>query len=140
MPLAAEIKLPGPPASPKKPAARLVTAELKALMSKTFTIDEGGDPVTYAQEVARRLVNKALGYVETIRGDDGMITKVRHESEVWAFKELLDRYEGKPQPVTDEEAPRLEADSKVMALVRDRVNRLAKIGAAAESVKDDNAD
>lgn len=123
--MAKKLEIPGRPEAAKVPT-RLVSAELKRLMAMTHTLDECGDPVTLAQVFARRLIDMALGWTEFRVDDRGIKTSVRHDPESWAFVAVLDRYEGKPKAAEDEETPRLEADARVMSLVRDRLNAMAK--------------
>lgn len=110
---------------------------LAALGQEAITIDDGGDPISREEMLARRLWDRALGWTEKVKRTDDFgntgTAEIEHPPERWAMEYLWDRREGRvaqATPKTDDTG-RLSAAEKVRELAKERLNRLAVAGKPA---------
>lgn len=108
---------------------RALTGELKKLASEVHTITDDGTPVTREQALAAMIWQQALGWVETIRDEDGNRKEVKHPPVAWCQQFLFERTEGKAPIATTEDAGGIKAADKVRQLAKDRLNKLARVAA-----------
>lgn len=108
----------------KKYNSRELTGHLKELLAEAHDMTVEGDLVTKGEAIARLLIQKALGWEEKTKDDEGKELLVYHKPEAWAIQLVYDRVEGKtPQAVTEDDV-RIKAAERVRELAKQRLNGL----------------
>lgn len=113
-----------------------LTRYLERLAEEMHTVEDGGDPISKSEALARLLWNKALGYTEQVL-KDGSWMEVSHPPESWAIHLVYDRLEGRVNTTdkakdTDTEKPIHE---KVAEIAKARLNAAAESAANATNRK-----
>lgn len=121
-------------ASPRKLNTRVLTRHLTELGQLAHTVDDNGRPISREEALADLLWNKALGYVEQVRDDEGNQKSVVHKPEAWAIQYIYDRREGRAVISVAEDEGRVKAAEKVRDLAKARINSLA-VSAAGPAPK-----
>lgn len=114
---------------------RALTKHLTTIGAEAHTIDDAGNPITKEEALARLLWNKALGYEEQTRDDEGTLKTLKHKPESWAIQYIYDRREGRTAPTILEDEARVKAADKVRDLAKQRVNQLAAKAAPTPATK-----
>lgn len=114
---------------------KALTKFLGDLGQQVHTVDDDGNPITREAALAQLLWNKALGYEEKIRDDNGTEKVKKHPPESWAMQYIWERREGKSVPMIAENEGGIRASDKVRALSRERINAMATSLAAASVPK-----
>ena len=108
----------------KKYNSRELTGHLKTLLAEAHDMTVEGDLITKGEAIARLLIQKALGWEEKTKDDEGKELVVLHKPEAWAIQLVYDRVEGKtPQAVTEDDV-RIKAAERVRELAKQRMNSL----------------
>lgn len=112
-------------------ARREITKLLREIGSEAHTVDPSdGRPISKNEAFARILWKKSLGYRETVikeqKAGKPKEMEIDRKPEPWAMQELLNRLEGKVQPLPDAlEHTRITAEKQVDELSKERLNRIA---------------
>lgn len=101
-----------------------LTKYLRELSRQIHEVDEGGDEFSKAYCLARQIWNRALGYTEKRKLDDGTIEETKHAPEWQAVLLLIERLEGKAPQATSEQDERLSALEKVRDASKARAKAL----------------
>lgn len=105
--------------------SRRLTQHLRELAAEIDTIDEGGELLTKGQVLAKLVFDKALGYEEKRKDDEGKEETIYHKPEAWAITLIWERMEGRaPQAVPDDKKT-LTATVKINELAKQRINSLS---------------
>lgn len=104
---------------------RLVSQELKKLMSQICDVDPDGTPITHARKIAVLMVNRAIGYTEEVVDDNGTRRRMRYEPDPEFIKICLDRYEGKVPQYQEEEVEAITTNERVTEMLKERLNAVA---------------
>jgi len=89
------------------------------------TVTDGGDVVSNAEQLARTIWKKALGYTETRIKAGYPVDKV-HDAAAWAIQLLMDRMEGKAATIQPEAEKGISAVERIGELAVETVNRLTE--------------
>ena len=105
-----------------------LTRFLTRLAEEMHTVEDGGDPISRAEALAKLLWNKALGYTEQVL-KDGNWHDVKHPPESWAIHLVYDRLEGRVN--TNDKGKDENTEKPIHEKVADIAK--ARLNAAAES-------
>lgn len=119
-------------ALPAKLSTRALTRHLHELGAEAHTVADDGTILTREEALARLLWDKALGWEEVTRDEDGNVKRIKHKPESWAIQYIYERREGKAAAATVEEDNRIRTSERVRELARDRLNRLAEAAVNAD--------
>ena len=104
-----------------------VTNHLRLLAAEAHDISiEDGSIITKGQALAKLIWDKALGYTEKKKDDEGVETEIFHEPASWAIQMVYDRMEGKTSQAITEDEHRVTAAEKVRGLALARFNDSAR--------------
>jgi hypothetical protein len=103
---------------------RQLSKHLRDLAAEAFDVTPDGDVLTKGEALAKLLWNKALGYSERVKDDEGRETEVVHKPEAWAIQLVYDRMEGRTPQALNEDADRIRAADRVSDLAKTRLNQL----------------
>lgn len=114
---------------PGKLGAKALTNALRTLSEEVTTIDNAGEPLTRAQQLAEHVWRLALGWDETVvNPHTGKKELIKHPPVPWAMQYMFERLEGKAPIAVQEENHGIKAVDKVRQLTVDRLNSLVKAG------------
>jgi hypothetical protein len=113
-------------AKPKPYNPRQLTKHLRQMAAEVHTIDDDGALITKGEALADLLWKRALGFVDTIRDDEGREKKIEIGPQQWAVQMVYDRMEGRTPQAIDEDETRVSAAERVRELSASRLNGLAK--------------
>lgn len=119
--------------APRKLNTRALTRHLTEIGQEAVTIDNEGRPITREEALARLLWDKALGYVDQVKTDEGAMKDVIHKPESWAMQYIYDRREGRAVVSIAEDEGRVKAAEKVRDLAKARINSMAVSAAGPAS-------
>ena len=115
------------PKGVKKNATNILTGHIKRLGSESVTIDDEGDPITRFAILAKLVWDKALGYREEIKLDDGEVEVTIHKPDKGFIGMIFDRVEGRVAPVAaDDSKKKVSLADRIGEQSKVRLNRLAK--------------
>jgi len=117
------------PRPPNGMSKRAISERLEALAEQVVDMDEGGEPLTRADKLARMLWDRALGYKEEKMGDDGVTHIREHRPENWAIATVIDRIEGKTITRTIEAEDRsVSPAKKINDIAKSKINKASAGG------------
>ncbi len=117
-------------AAPDRVSRKALSKHLDAIGQEAHTITADGTQVTKEEALARLLWDKALGYTETIRDDNGTQKEIVHKPESWALEYIYERKEGKAPPAIADSSGGIRAADKVRQLAKERLNNMAIVTVA----------
>lgn len=104
---------------------KALTTKLRELGEQVHGMTPDGDILTRLDALGLLIWNKALGYEDVEKDEEGRDRKVTRKPEAWAQQLIYDRLEGKTPMAVQESEGRRTAAEQVRELSRNRVNALA---------------
>lgn len=104
----------------------ILTRLLRDSLREVVDVAPDGTQITRAEHRRNILNRLADGYVETVKDDNGKVTKIKHPPVAWAIQYCMDRTDGKVAQAAPEVNEGIKAADKVRQLAKDRVNSLVK--------------